>query len=251
MRYLSSVVLISGLYSTATMAQLLPVVHLEDEAGNAVHGSTIVGDCQWTTDTVSLLTSLNGSVARTINVRRHELWPVSGTKNFYCWGVCFLPANSGSFPTWVSNDPVDMTPGVEIDNFHAYYQPQGQSGATLFRFVWYDLLTPNASDSAWVDIQFCGQVGIEETDAVPVALNVWPIPALGQDINMAFTLDNNGAAGQLALYSVLGERIRTMRIAGREGRVLLGTSDLTSGVYFVNLERDGRTLATRRVVVAR
>lgn len=251
MRKLYSLFLISCFVPNAAWAQILPVVHLEDEAGNSVGGTLIVGDCQWSTDTVSLLTSLNGSVARTVNVRRHELWPVSGTKNFYCWGVCYLPANSGSFPTWVSNDPVDMTPGVEIDNFHAYYQPQGQSGATLFRYVWYDLATPAGADSAWVDIQFCGQVGINESASSISSLRVWPIPALGQDVQLDYSISGSMVGAQLVLYTILGEQVKTLRLATHDGRVQLPAASLPTGVYFANIEREGRVLASQRLVIAR
>ena len=251
MRALYSLLLPIALFPVAASAQIQQVVLLHNEAGNVVNGTTITADCAWSTDTVSLLTSLTGSVAQTVNVRRHELWPVSGSKNFYCWGVCYLPANSGSYPTWVSQDPVDMTPGVELNNFHAYYQPFGQTGATLFRFVWYNMDTPLGADSAWVDIQFCGQVGIDEQAAAVNGLSVWPLPASGQDVQIDFSLQQPTAHARLALYTILGEQVRTLRIASSGGRVVLPTADLGAGVYFVNLESEGRVLATQRVVVAR
>jgi hypothetical protein len=36
-----------------------------------------------------------------------------------------------------------------------------------------------------------------------------------------------------------------------QGRIVLGTADLVDGVYFASVESNGRTLATRRVVVTR
>ncbi len=251
MRALYSFLLPIALFPVVVSAQIQQVVVLHNEAGNVVNGTTIAADCQWTTDTVSLLTSLTGSVAQTINVRRHELWPVSGSKNFYCWGVCYLPANSGSFPTWVSQDPVDMAPGVEYNNFHAYYQPFGQTGATLFRYVWYDLDTPLAADSAWVDIQYCGQVGIEEPHSTATSLSVWPVPANDRDVQIDFTLGAPASKARLVLYTMLGEQVRVLRIGGNDGRVILPTSELGAGVYFINLEGEGGTLATQRLVVTR
>jgi len=247
---LYATLLLSLVALPSAMAQVQPVVLLHDEQGNVVNGTQIYGDCQWTTDTVSLLTSLTGGASQTINVRRHELWPVSGSKNFFCWGVCYLPANSGSFPTWVSQDPVAMNPGVEINNFHSYYQPYGSTETTLFRFVWYDVNTPNAADSAWVDILYCGQVGIEEATE-STSLSLWPSPTTGQDVQIDFTLDRTAVGSQLVLYNVLGAPVRRLALNGRDGRMTISVGDLVPGVYFANLERQGSMLATRRLVVTR
>lgn len=236
-------------WNLASQAQ--GVVTIKDEAGATVNGTLINGSCLFATDTVSLPTSLNGSTPRTINVRRYEMWPVAGSKNFYCWGVCYLPALSGVNPTWVSQHPVDMNPVATYDNFHSYYQPQGQSGTARFRFVWYDMANPTGADSSWVDIQFCGQVGMEEHTSLANTLTAWPMPALGQDIQMDYSMDRAGVANQLVVYSILGEQVRRMTLAAAQGRVVLSTIDLVPGVYFANIEREGRVLATRKLIVAR
>lgn len=238
-------------WNLASQAQGL--VTIKDEDNNVVNGTLIHHPSlpSNTTDTVSLPTTVNGSTMRTVNVRRYELWPVAGTKNFYCWGVCYLPANSGVNPTWVSQHPVDMNPGATYDNFHAYYQPQGQYGTARFRFVWYDMANPTGADSSWVDIEFGGQVGIAENAGSNSSLTAWPMPALGQDIQLDYTLDRAGVANQLVVYSILGEQVRRMTLSAAQGRVVLATTDLVSGVYFANIEREGRVLATRKLIVAR
>jgi hypothetical protein len=251
MRILYAALVLVLVSNFAAYAQIQPLVLLHDEQGNLVNGTLISGDCEWSTDTVSLLSTLNpGTSATTINVRRHELWPVSGSKNFYCWGVCYLPANAGSFPTWVSNDPVAMEPGVEVSNFHAYYQPYGSTETTLFRFVWYDLANPFSADTSWVDIMFCGQVGIEE-EVLTTSLSLWPTPTTGQDVQVDFTLDRTAIGSQLVVYNALGAPVRRLALNGRDGRTTISVGDLVPGVYFVNLERQGRMLATRRLVVTR
>ena len=233
------------------ISQAQGIVTIKDEDGATVNGTLVNGSCLFATDTVSLPTAINSSTMRTINVRRYELWPVAGSKNFYCWGVCYLPAFSGVNPTWVSQHPVDMNPGATYDNFHAYYQPQGQSGTARFRFVWYDMANPTGADSSWVDIQFCAQVGIAENRGSTSSLTAWPMPSLGQDIQLDYTMDQGGVANQLVVYSILGEQVRRMTLPATEGRVVLSTADLVPGVYFANIEREGRVLATRKLIVAR
>lgn len=243
--------LLLTLCATARLSSAQGIVTITDESGNVVNGTMVNGDCLFSTDTVSLFTSLNASSTTTVNLRRYEVWTVPGTKNFYCWGVCYLPANAGANPVWVSQDPVTMNPGATYDNFHSYYRPQGQPGTARFRFVWYNMDTPNGADSSWVDIQYCAQVGVEERAAAANTLSAWPVPALGQDVTLDYTLDRPGVSNQLVLYNMLGERVRRVNLTAGQGRIIIATADLVPGVYFANIEREGRVLATRKLVVTR
>lgn len=236
------------------LASAQGLVNIRDEEGNLVNGTVIYHESQPSnsTDTVSLLTSLVGSSTTTVNVRRYEVWPVAGTKNFYCWGVCFLPANVGTNPIWVSVENLTLNPGLEYDNFHAYYKPQGQAGTMRFRFVWYDVANEFGADSSWVDIDFGqpGGVGLNEVPSGEVAFTTSPNPAIGQDIQVNYSMDRAGMQ-QLVVYTMLGERVRRMNLPTTQGRVILPTADLVPGVYFANIERNGQVLSTRRLIVAR
>ncbi len=243
--------LFAAFMSLGLFSQAQGLVTITNEDGATVNGTLITGSCLYSTDTVSLLTAINGEASRTVNVRRYELWPVPMSKNFFCWGVCYLPVLSGVNLTWVSQHPVDMNPGATYDNFHSYYQPQGQSGTARFRYVWYDTANPAGADSSWVDIQYCGQVGVEERTASSTALTAWPMPSLGQDVQVEYTLDRSAQGSQLVVYSILGDQVKRMNLSGVQGRIVLSTADLGAGVYFANIERQGRVLATRKLIVAR
>jgi hypothetical protein len=204
------------------------------------------------TDTVKLLSRLTGDSPRQINIRRYELWTVPNTQNFFCWGVCYLPVASGVNSTWVSQHFVDMNPNATYNNFAAYHEANGQAGSTArFRFVWYDTADPFGPDSSWVDIEFGGAVGIGERSANAVELAVWPNPSNGSDVVLDYALDGAVQGHTVVLYTVLGERIREIVMPAVQGRLVLSTADLGSGVYFANVEHNGRILTTRRVVVSR
>lgn len=226
------------------------VVTLTNEDGETVNGTVIVAPCDWATDTVSLFSTLTGPSSMTVNVRRYEMWPVAGTNNFFCWGVCYLPVSVGTHPTWVSSDHVNMNPGAQYNNFHAYHQAQGNTGTMRYKFVWYDVANPNGPDSSWVDIDFCGLVGVPENAAAAPELSVWPSPTSGQDIQLDYVLDRAGNT-RVVLYNVLGEAMKKSTIGGAQGRLQWSTADLAPGVYFATLERSGQPLATRRFVVTK
>lgn len=226
------------------------IVTLTDEEGHVVNGTVIVAPCDWSTDTVSLFAQLTGASPMTVNVRRYEMWPVTGTNNFYCWGVCYLPVTTGTYPTWVSQHYVDMNPGATYNNFHAYHQAEGITTTARYKFVWFDEANPSGPDSSWVDIDFCGLVGVNERVAQSTTLTVWPSPSQGQDLQLAYALDRSGGA-HLVLYNVLGEAMRRTVIGGAQGRITWSTADLGPGVYFATLEREGRAMTTQRFVVTR
>ena len=98
MRTLSA--LLSFLFATTLFAQTPSVVTVRDTSDNVVNGSTIIvyGNSSTMLMDKSLSTELNGSVAKTINMRRHELNVVTGSKNYFCWGLCYLPRLSGNTP---------------------------------------------------------------------------------------------------------------------------------------------------------
>ncbi|MBK7384598.1 MAG: T9SS type A sorting domain-containing protein [Flavobacteriales bacterium] len=246
-RYLQ--VVAATLFAFSTNAQ--GIVSLTDEDGHNVNGTVIFSPCPSSTDTVSLFTTLSGGTARTVNVRRYEVWPVAGSFDFFCWGVCNLPVSSGTHPTWLSQDAVDMAPAISYNNFHAYYQPMGNTSTTSrFRFVWFDTANPNGPDSSWVDLDHCGFVGLEELNNTN-GLSIWPSPSDGQDVQVSFNLDRNQVGTRVVLYNVLGEPVHQVAVQGRQGRVVLPTGVLVPGVYFANLERQGRMLTTRRLVITR
>ena len=97
----SSLVALLALAPFAMRAQLDLTV--TDVWGTQQNGQAITyyGEASDFEQEVDLHTTLSGPNALTINVRRYELNTVPGSQNYFCWGVCYLPQNSGLLPTWV------------------------------------------------------------------------------------------------------------------------------------------------------
>lgn len=187
-----------------------------------------------------------------VNMKRYELSAQSGTANYFCWGVCYDAIPAGVLPTWVAGPEaaIPMPLGSMLDNFHAYHVPNGLSGVSTYRYVWYN--TANANDSVHVDIRFdVTAVGMDEAALRNARLEAFPSPAIGQDVTIEFALERAAAGAQLVVRDMLGAAVRRQPLAGQQGRLVLPTSEWTPGLYFISIERAGRQLATRRVVVAR
>jgi hypothetical protein len=221
------------------------VVTLKDEGGNVVNAQTVtIIASTWPFEMECDLTStLTGSSDKVINVRRYELNTVAGTQNYFCWGVCYLPQNSGALPVWTSADEVNMTPGTDFTGFHAYYKPNGISASTGFRFVWYD--TANPTDTTWVDIYFNTQfVGVPEGSG-RITLNAYPNPASGGEVVLEHGAVTNG---ELVVCDVLGNTVLRRTIGGNQ-RTRFNVNGLAEGVYYATLRSNGDILATRRIAV--
>jgi hypothetical protein len=70
-------------------------------------------------------------------------------------------------------------------------------------------------------------------------------------VQATFTLDRNSAGAQIVVYNIHGEPLKRVNAQTRQGRVTIPVGDLVPGVYFANLERQGRMIATKRLVVTR
>jgi len=192
---------------------------------------------------------LEGTEPEQINVRRYELWPVEGSGNYFCWGVCYLSVPSGTNSTWVSQHYLQLTPGSPVNNFHAYYEPNNTPGTSRFRFVWFRTSDPYASDSSWVDIDFGASVGVEERARALNSMKVMPNPALASDMKISLDLDAGVRGASLVIYNTLGSRVQEHNLAAGVSTVTLRREDLMPGIYFGNVEVDGRVLESRRLVI--
>jgi hypothetical protein len=231
------------------------LVQLTDGDGNVVNGTTIYKTEAFTNDTSQLLeldlaTQNISGATHTVNVKRYEVDVPHGTKNYFCWDVCYGARDAGQSVLWVSADPISISAGQTVNGFHAYYMPRYVDGPATFRYVWYDM--DNTNDSAWVDLVFNAQVvGINEAVAPVRNFTAYPNPSVGGDITLDYDLNAVATGTRLAIYNMLGERKLVRSIGAAQGRVVLHEGELASGVWFAVLERNGQALATKRLVIAR
>ena len=247
------ILLMVAAMAVGLQSQAQGLLQIKDEEGNVVNGTVVSHPLTYLseTDTVSLITEILGDQALDIKVRRHELEPVSGTNNFYCWGICFLPVATGTYPTWVTPFHENLEPGERFNGFHAYHEAEGINTTTRYRFVWFDQNDPQGADTSWVDIEFAAAVGLAERAGLAATLEVWPNPSTGNDIQVNFGLNKQVQGTEIVLYNVLGDRVRRQSVSAAQGRAVVSVAGLGAGVYFANLEGNGKMLATRRIVVTR
>ncbi len=230
------------------------IVDVRDVEGNVLNGTNIqvveaVGDAGQIMGYSATVENISGE-QRTINVKRYEIDVPHGTGNYFCWDLCYNERNAGVSPLWIGADPIPMAAGFIANGFHAYYKPYQTMGQATFRYVWYDMA--QATDSVSVDITFnATAAGVGEHASPVIGFDAFPNPATASAVTLNYELAATTPGTRLAVYNVLGERKLVKAIKGAQGKVVLQDGELTSGVWFAVLERDGKALATKRVVVLR
>lgn len=239
-----------GAVSLAAQGQFIT---LTDEWGNVVNGQVIE---KWhdlspspPAVEVDVECVLNNSAITSVNMRRYELQiPAGTTYNYYCWGECYAPALSGTHPVWPAPQSNNLTPAEDYAGFHAYYQPMGVEGAACFRYVWFD--DANPSDTTWVDICFnASPVGMEDHERNAFTFNAYPVPSNGGNVELTFDAPRANERMTVDLHDALGQLLATERIRTGQQRLVLGEGSLSPGLVFATLRVDGRTKATRRLVL--
>lgn len=241
-------------FTVHSQAQNSPVI-LTDANGTVVNGTTLHITEALNGDLGQImaqaLTSTNSSGSqRTVNVKRYEMDVLPNTQNYFCWSMCYDAVTAGDREFWVSPHPKLLGGGEVFSGFYGDYMPMNILGASTFRFVWYDV--DNTSDSTWVDLVYTAseQVGIAEVAAVR-GFTAFPNPSVAGNVTFNYDLATASVGTQLVVYNMLGERKMVKAIGAAQGTVVLNDGDLSSGVWFAVLERNGKPLATKRVVVLR
>ncbi len=230
-----------------------PFVAITDAQGALVNGTVLHVNADLTPDpfqilSQALLVTNTSGVARTINVKRVELDVLPGTQNYFCWFQCYDPIDAGFSPVWTSPQPIAMAAGEEWPGFYGDYMPKGISGSNTMRYIWFDVDQPSMADSVDVVFTAAEPSGVAELAHVR-GFSVYPNPSVGGNINLDYDLAASGA--RLSIYNLLGERKLVKNLGAAQGRVVLGSADLGNGVWFAVIERNGKALATKRLVIAR
>jgi hypothetical protein len=243
---LASLVLATGLASAQSP------IELRDHDGVLVNGQLVevVGGAEEFVLEESIIVTLASGDPVTVNVRRYELDVQPTTYNYFCWGQCYAPREAGQTVAWqgAGQDALELVVDVPNTNFHAYHMPSGLVGNSTYRYVWFNVTS--FTDSVWCDIQFraIDNVGVEELTPA-VTLSAYPNPSQGSDIQFQMDVRNVDQALDLVVFNALGERVRTITVRPGQTLARLGTVNMSEGLYFASVQRNGDTLATKRFVV--
>lgn len=196
----------------------------------------------------------NGSSNIDVKVKRYEVSAVSGSKNYFCWTLCYSPMNAGAvyqFPTpsdnaW--NDYVSVNAGVTAAyQLIVYYQPYNNIGSSTYRYVAFD--GNNQNDSVYIDIVFdVTALSVSEINKQST-FNLYPNPA-NNNVNINFEVPNVATSRQIIIYDVLGNKVADYSLSGTSGKLSVDVSMLNNGFYFFSLIENSKAVLTKKLMVS-
>lgn len=165
----------------------------------------------------------------------------SGHEEYFCWGItCYLPG------TPESTHSQTIQPSTEDTSFIGYIDPHNMTGTDVVNYMFFDV--NDATDTVSITFTYDFSVGIHDLSSKISLTNAYPNPADGLT-SLAYNMSSAKDA-KIILYNVLGSAVKEIKLTDKQSTLILSTSDLKSGVYFYSLIADGKSVASRKLVVA-
>ena len=166
----------------------------------------------------------------------------AGHTGYFCWDVCYAPTvdtSMGSLP---------VAAGADNSSFYCDIDPHGAAGLDTVCYRFYD--ANNASDYVDICMHFDISTGINTiVNASPMnPLSVAsPNPANTiSGINYYTDVTKNP---KLVVYNLLGSKVFETNLVQKQGAYILNVSEFNQGIYMYSLIENGKTVATKKLVV--
>jgi Secretion system C-terminal sorting domain len=179
--------------------------------------------------------ALDVMVERTVNI----LAP--GHTGYFCWDVCYGTSVN------MSTGFLTVQPNADNSSFYCDIDPHGAAGLDTVCYRFFD--SNNASDNVDICMYFDIGTGITTVDASQMSpLSVAsPNPANTlSGINYYTDVTKNP---KLVIYDLLGSKVFETNLVQKQGAFILNVSDFKQGIYVYSLIENGKSIATRKLVV--
>lgn len=161
---------------------------------------------------------------------------------FFCTGLlCYAPGQG------MSTYPDTVQPGLSSD-FKAAVLPNGNYGYTSLHYRFWNQLNP--SDSVGVDLDFqFSATGVHE-NKVTYGVGRPGLNPADAFTTLSYNLQSNQTQDKIVVLNMLGAVIKRTDVPGTNGVIVLNTSELQPGVYFVAYQNNGRLSDSYKLVVS-
>lgn len=230
--------------SLSSIAQDIKILY---QGSTLVNGSFVVVNSSPSTSDISqnLWVQNNTSDTLDMKVTKIEVDVVPNTLNATCWEICPDADTAGQYPT-LTTPIIRMDPAAIEYSFAAHQYPQGISGCSHFRFIFFGDGT-NYRDS--VDVYF----NHGQTCATPASVfsvnnlkfDIYPNPA---SENFNIVLDDNITEGEIFITNILGIGVARFNIAELNSKEI-SVKDLENGIYNVIIRADNKILSSKTIQV--
>jgi|GEM_PF-3018728 len=238
--------------TTLSFGQLKVIwVHTDNSLTSVNNGDTIVKYGNATNEMIQYLELVNtGAPITAVVVRRDSLdLPTADTDNQFCWGgFCYAPSVSVSTLT-ESLGQGDTANGAGV--FTGEYYPYGHLSPAFIRYTFYDKKNPNSATKGWVVVEYDAlPASVQKISNSSIRFDVpYPNPTKN-NTSLSFNIEQ-GQHITMQVYTMMGEVVLTVNegmLSSGQHTIMLNSSTLNNGVYFVKLTTDSGTAIQRFII---
>jgi hypothetical protein len=177
-----------------------------------------------------------------INVRvyRQDIMLNPTASLFMCIGECTLDT--------ISPTTILLEPNVEFTGFDLQYTYTSDA-PSVARIHLVDPITLQSLQSFVVLYRNPDLSIAKPIKSNVLSLEAYPNPA-AQSATINYSLPSNYRQVSLVLRNMIGKELKTIQLSSSsKGKQTINTYDLPNGVYFYSIIGDGKTIATKKLIV--
>lgn len=229
----------------ATYAVKAQSVRLSDNDGNIVNGTQMYvyqdpNDPGNTLIEADLHATNISSGSKDIKVKRRVISEVNPSSNYFCWTICYGPAQNQS-PTAET-----IAPNATNNKFHGYCDNYGISGVTTVMYIFFDM--NNTTDSSFVTVNYVGAqyTGVNNTKT-PHLSDLYPNPA--KDMAQIKVEGYENQSVHVKIYNMLGSVVYSTELERNKNVISLNLSSLQAGAYFYSVSANDKVIASKKLII--
>jgi|GEM_PF-6061000 len=192
-------------------------------------------------NTPCYVVNTSGSSLLNTKMKRVKLIDLSGTEDYFCWGISCYPSSmvSPNNP-WTCPDvtsiPVGDSAALTLD-----YVPNAMPGVSYYRYI---LLNGGGNPVDSMDVKYIMSDNAGITENNKATLSVYPNPAKG-----SISVKTGNAIGlDIKIVDMLGTVVYSGKLENATDKI--DVSNYTDGIYFVTIGNGSKaSVVTKKIIV--
>jgi|SRR5436853_5382763 len=184
----------------------------------------------------------NASSAKDVMVERITNILSPGHTGYFCWDVCYGETID------ISAHSVTVQPNANDSHFYCDIDPHGVGGIDTVCYRFFD--ANNAPDNVDICLYFDIGTGVPSVNAPQTSKLSVASPNPANTLSGISYYADVTKNPKLVVYDLLGGKVFETNLVQKQGAYILNVSDFKQGVYLYSLIENGKSVATKKLVIA-
>lgn len=179
-----------------------------------------------------------------IMVTRDDISLLAGATTQFCIGTECYTGNSSVFPQVINAGENYSHATYGEQAFHIFYNPNGNYGVSLLKYTLFDQTNPAITSVFYLRLDNVQSI---QNNTILSALNAYPNPATDK-VSIEHNLSSNTGKTELVIRNITGAVLYSTPINGTT-KTNVSLENFSAGIYFYSIENQGKTIATKKLIV--